>query len=39
MAHQLGGFYNTPHGVANAILLTHIMKKKENTAYARLQTN
>lgn len=26
MAHQLGGFYNTPHGVANAILLTHVMK-------------
>lgn len=26
MAHQLGGFYNTPHGVANAILLTHVMR-------------
>lgn len=26
MAHQLGGFYNTPHGVANAILLTYVMK-------------
>ena len=26
MAHQLGGFYDTPHGVANAILLTYVMK-------------
>ncbi|WP_282038215.1 iron-containing alcohol dehydrogenase [Saccharicrinis aurantiacus] len=23
-AHQLGGLYNTPHGVANAVLLPHI---------------
>lgn len=26
MAHQLGGFYGIPHGQANAMLLTHIMK-------------
>ncbi len=26
MAHPLGAFYNTPHGVANAILLPHIME-------------
>lgn len=26
MAHQLGGYYNTPHGVANAILLPYVMK-------------
>lgn len=26
MAHQLGGFYNTPHGVANAILLPYVMR-------------
>lgn len=26
MAHQLGGFYDTPHGVANAILLPFVMK-------------
>ncbi len=26
MAHQLGGFYDTPHGVANAILLTYVMR-------------
>jgi len=26
MAHPLGGFFNVPHGVANAILLPHTMK-------------
>jgi lactaldehyde reductase len=26
MAHPLGAFYNVPHGVANAILLPHIMQ-------------
>lgn len=26
MAHPLGAFYNMPHGVANAILLPHIME-------------
>ena len=26
MAHQLGGFYDTPHGVSNAILLPYVMK-------------
>ena len=26
MAHQLGGFYNTPHGIANAILLPYVMR-------------
>ncbi len=26
MAHPLGGFYGIPHGVANAILLPHIME-------------
>ncbi len=24
MAHQLGGFYDMPHGVANAVLLPHV---------------
>lgn len=24
MAHQLGGMYNLPHGVCNAILLPHV---------------
>lgn len=26
MAHQLGGFYNLPHGVCNAILLPHVQR-------------
>lgn len=26
MAHQLGGFYNMPHGVANAVLLPYVME-------------
>ena len=26
MAHPLGAFYDTPHGIANAIILPHIMK-------------
>lgn len=26
MAHQLGGFYNLPHGVCNAILLPHVQE-------------
>lgn len=26
MAHQLGGFYNMPHGTANAILLPYVMR-------------
>jgi alcohol dehydrogenase len=26
MAHQLGGFYNLPHGVCNAILLPHVCR-------------
>ena len=26
MAHQLGGFYNLPHGVCNAVLLPHVEK-------------
>ena len=26
MAHPLGGFYDIPHGVANAVLLPHIME-------------
>lgn len=26
MAHPLSAFYNTPHGVANAVLLPHVME-------------
>ncbi|MFQ3547810.1 MAG: iron-containing alcohol dehydrogenase [Termitinemataceae bacterium] len=25
MAHQLGGFYNTPHGLANAVILPYVL--------------
>ncbi len=40
MAHPLGAFYNTPHGVANAILLPHVMRYNadftgESTAISR----
>lgn len=31
MAHPLGAFYNTPHGVANAILLPHVMRYNAHT--------
>ena len=26
MAHQLGGFYDLPHGVCNAVLLPHVQR-------------
>ena len=26
MAHSLGAYFDTPHGIANAILLPHVMK-------------
>ena len=26
MAHSLGAFYDTPHGLANALLLPHVLK-------------
>src|SRR5699024_156005 len=26
IAHTLGGFYNTPHGLANAIILPHVLE-------------
>ncbi|MFZ4480653.1 MAG: alcohol dehydrogenase, partial [Rhodoferax sp.] len=26
IAHQLGGFYHTPHGLANAIMLPHVLR-------------
>ena len=30
MAHQLGGFYDLPHGVCNAILLPHVQEYNAN---------
>ncbi|MEO3944529.1 L-threonine dehydrogenase [Gorillibacterium sp. CAU 1737] len=37
MAHQLGGFYNLPHGVCNAILLPHIERFNATVAAERLR--
>ncbi|WP_293932916.1 L-threonine dehydrogenase [Iodobacter sp.] len=36
MAHQLGGFYDLPHGVCNAILLPHVQKFNSRIAGKRL---
>ncbi|MDZ4992143.1 L-threonine dehydrogenase [Clostridium perfringens] len=36
MAHQLGGFYNLPHGVCNAILLPHVQEYNKAISAARL---
>lgn len=37
MAHQLGGFYDLPHGVCNAILLPHVQDFNKRVAAARLR--
>jgi alcohol dehydrogenase len=36
MAHQLGGFYNLPHGVCNAILLPHVESFNASVCPSRL---
>jgi len=36
MAHQLGGFYDLPHGVCNAILLPHVQAFNARAAAGRL---
>ena len=36
MAHQLGGFYDLPHGVCNAILLPHVQAFNARVAAGRL---
>ncbi|WP_248799236.1 L-threonine dehydrogenase [Pseudomonas sp. MWU13-2105] len=36
MAHQLGGFYDLPHGVCNAILLPHVESFNASVSQARL---
>lgn len=36
IAHQLGGFYNMPHGLANAIVLPHVLKYYGEVVYDRL---
>jgi len=37
MAHQLGGFYDLPHGVCNALLLPHVEAFNVKTSAARLR--
>ena len=37
MAHQLGGFYDLPHGVCNAILLPHVQTFNCKVAASRLR--
>ena len=36
MAHQLGGFYDLPHGVCNALLLPHVQAFNQRAAQTRL---
>lgn len=38
MAHQLGGFYDLPHGVCNALLLPHVQAFNQAKAGDRLDT-
>ncbi|QDF76071.1 MULTISPECIES: L-threonine dehydrogenase [Shewanella] len=37
MAHQLGGFYDLPHGVCNALLLPHVQTYNAQVAAPRLK--
>lgn len=37
MAHQLGGFYNLPHGVCNAVLLPHVQRYNAQICPKRLK--
>ena len=37
MAHQLGAVYDTPHGIANAILLPTVMKFNGEVCYERFR--
>ncbi|MBR9971848.1 L-threonine dehydrogenase [Magnetospirillum sulfuroxidans] len=37
MAHQLGGFYDLPHGVCNAVLLPHVEEFNAQTSGGRLR--
>lgn len=36
MAHQLGGFYDLPHGVCNAVLLPHVQSFNASVCASRL---
>ncbi|RPH28818.1 L-threonine dehydrogenase [Buttiauxella warmboldiae] len=37
MAHQLGGFYDLPHGVCNAVLLPYVQQFNSSAAAGRLR--
>ena len=37
VAHSLGGKYNTPHGLANAVLLPYVLEAYGATAYKKLK--
>ncbi|ENM5738262.1 L-threonine dehydrogenase [Vibrio mimicus] len=37
MAHQLGGFYDLPHGVCNAVLLPHVQRYNAQVCPERLR--
>ena len=37
MAHQLGGFYDLPHGVCNAVLLPHVQRFNAAVSAVRLR--
>src|SRR5574344_268630 len=36
LAHALGGYYNVPHGLANAVLLPYVLRAYGKSAYKRL---
>lgn len=36
IAHQLGGIYSTPHGLANAVILPYVLEWFGESAYSRL---
>jgi alcohol dehydrogenase class IV len=36
VAHTLGGFYNTPHGLANAVILPYVLKAFGTSVHAKL---
>lgn len=37
MAHQLGGMFDLPHGVCNAVLLPHVQEYNAQVAAGRLR--
>lgn len=36
VAHSLGGLYNTPHGLANAVILPHVLERYGPCIYPKL---